>query len=535
MATVPIYQPNQVREQALQGGFQQEVDVTRNARQLAQGLGQFGESVDRIVVRDAQDEAFKVEQQVRKDWANQRSALRDQYKGDNAEQYKAKADEWWSKARDTYGAQINPMARSIAGKSLEQYRAAAEADTVGYIQSEKTKAREINFRTLQDTIINQAGQTVTPENARVVSAATAATIEKNAIDYAAGEGLSSDVGKRMAREQLDKFHSETAISLADKDAAAARAYLNEFGKDIPLGLRTRIDAAVTKNYNDQEGKRISQSLAGLQTLAEKEEALAKIDNAELREAATTHVYRDQTRLTAVKTEATKALLGNAKLSYEKSGRVPPTLMVALEAADPGVAADLMRGIRADQKARRIEAQGETVKTDLKSYFELRDKVLAGEKVDPLAYRDKVSRSDLEEAKKLQEKMTNPVEQKKLFTEERTIDNYRPRDVKKDSEEWTNLRRTMEDTLITARTQKGKDLTDKEMRDALDPLFVSGEIERNWWPDTTKKRYQMTPEEVAKAKFPAPASADKFTTGQVYKDAKGNRAKYLGSGKWESVK
>jgi len=420
MPQVPVYGDRQVRTEALRPVFQNTPDVSSGGRALAQGLGQVAEAADRVVMRDAQDEAFKVEQQVRKDWANQRGALRDQYKGDNADQYKAKADEWWSKARETYGAQINPMARSLAGKSLEQYRVAAEADTVGYVQSEKTKAREINFRTLQDTIIIEAGQTITPENARVLSAATAKTIEKNAIDYAAGEGYSSDVGKKMAREQLDKFHSEAAASLADKDAIAARAYLNEFGKDIPLGLRTGIDAAVTKNYNDQEGKRLAQSLAGLQTLAEKEEALAKIDNAELREAATTHVYRDQTRLIAVKTEATKALHGNAKLSYEKTGRVPPSIMAALEAADPGVAADLMRGIKADQKARRIEAQGDTVKTDFAAWQQAYSQIAAGKPVDLLLYREKVSMADLKSLEQMKGKGSGGTQDSMLTDQDRML-------------------------------------------------------------------------------------------------------------------
>lgn len=406
MATVPTYREPQVREQALRPVSQSTPDVSSGARAVAAGLGQVAEVADRIDLRDTQDQAFKIEQQIRSDWQNQRAALRAQYKGDQADEYKAKASEWWATARETYGAQANPRVRAFASKSIGQYMMQAEADTIGYVEGEKTKAREVNFRTLQDSIINEAGQTVTPQNASVVAAATAAQIRKNAIAYAAGEGFSSDVGEKMAREQLDKFHGETALALGEQDATAARAYLNEFGQNIPLGVRTKIEAAVTANYNDQEGKRISQSLAG-KTYAEKQEELAKITDAKLREAATSHIERDQARLDRVKAEATKSLLGNAKLAYEKTGRVPPSLMSALEETDPGVAADLMSGIRADQKARRAEAKGDEIKTDLAAYYALRRAAMDPETQgkfasdDLMKYRDSISTTDLKGLMNLQ--------------------------------------------------------------------------------------------------------------------------------------
>jgi hypothetical protein len=399
MAQVPIYNGPQLKTQALQPNYQNNVDVSSGTRALGQGLMQASENLDRIVMRDAQDEAFKIEQQIRSDWQQHRADLRKNYKADNADEYRVKADEWWKTAKDTYGKDASPLARSMAGKSIGQYMVQAEADTLGYVEGEKTKAREVNFRTLQEGIITEAGQAVTPANASVVAATTAAQIRKNAIAYAAAEGYGSDVGEKMAREQLDKFHSETALSLASKDAKAAKEYLAEFGKDIPQGLRTRIDDAVTKNYNDQEGKRISQSLAG-KTYAEKQEALSAIEDADLRESASIHVDRDQTKLNAVKTEAVKSLRGEVKLAYEKTGRVPPTAMSALEDLDKDTAADLWHGIKADQKARAREAKGEEIKTDLSVYYALRQAAMDPEtqtrfaSTDLMKFRDTISTTDL---------------------------------------------------------------------------------------------------------------------------------------------
>lgn len=66
--------------------------------------------------------------------------------------------------------------------------------------------------------------------------------------------------------------------------------------------------------------------------------------------------------------------------------------------------------------------------------------------------------------------------------------------------------------------------------------MEGITDDGWLWDTTKKRYKMSPEELASAKFPdQKAAGDKFTAGQTYRDAAGNRAKYLGGGRWEPVK
>ncbi len=484
MPQVPIYNGPQVRSAPLQQTMQRAPDVSSGLQAVGRGLQNVGEAIDQIDMRNAQDEAFKIEAQIRNDWQQQRAALRQQYKGEQADQYKAAADEWWTKARETYGADANPRARALAGKNIGQFMLSAQADTIGYVEGEKTRAREINFRTLQDTLVREAAETINPANAAAVSAVTSKRIRENAIAYAAANGMGSDVGESMARQQLDKYHATVALSLAGRPggAEAAKSYLTEFGGEMDLADRERV-----------------------------------MDRIEV----------ESTRAT---TKAAKDMFGNLRLFVERGGFPSKKQVDDLAALDSNLAATLQSAINAERKAQRAEAGGASIKTDLGAYFKARDEILAGKPVDVLTYRDRVSRSDLEELKKMQEKLGKPAEQKRLFTEERTIDSYRPKGMDASDAKWLQLRRSLEDRLIEASNRKGGELSDVEMRKVLDDEFAEVVVGKTWYgSDDKKPRWQATPEERQTLQ-----SQDKFTVGKVYKDGKGNRAKYLGNNKWEPM-
>ena len=60
------------------------------------------------------------------------------------------------------------------------------------------------------------------------------------------------------------------------------------------------------------------------------------------------------------------------------------------------------------------------------------------------------------------------------------------------------------------------------------------IKPGWLWDTKGPAYQA-PRDVRNAAVVPTAEPDKFTTGKIYTDKSGNRAKYLGGGKWETIK
>ncbi len=93
MPVVPTYQP-QVREQALEGGFQRAPDVGAPTRQLGQALTQVAEAADRIDLRDAQAKAFDAEAKITSEWLKWDGQARQQYRGQNVDQYAPAAEAW---------------------------------------------------------------------------------------------------------------------------------------------------------------------------------------------------------------------------------------------------------------------------------------------------------------------------------------------------------------------------------------------------------------------------------------------------------
>lgn len=460
MPQVPTYDGPQVRTQALQPVFQRAPDVSSGAQAIARGLGQVAEVADQRAQRDAQDEAFALEARIRSDWQKQRAKLREQYKGEQADQYGAAASEWWAKARETYGAEASPMARRLATRAIGQYALSAEADTLGYVEGEKKRTREINYRTVQQARISDALSQVTPDTAVVIGERVAKEVTEAAIAYATAEGLDgAKVGAQLAREQLDKMHTSVALALAGRPGGgdAAKAYLARFGGSMDAADRTRV--------------------------------LDMVD----------------VEATRAKTEAVRNTVGGMMLGIER-GQFPKRAEVdALAAVDPMAAAQVQRAINAEMKARKAEAQGTSVKTDLGAYFELRDKILAGQPVNLLEYRDRVGRGDLEEAKKLQESMSKPKEAKDALTLSQHMASY--------SKKLTpNMGKRFEaaalQEIVKFQDEKGRAPNQSERTALFDALMVKGVVEDNFlYFDTKMPVYQMTPEQRAKAKIPQqPAAA-----------------------------
>lgn len=465
MPQVPTYDGPQVRTAPLQPVLQRTPDVSSGARALAQGLGQVAEVADKIDLRDAQDAAFKAQDELRNAWGKQQAALRSQFKADQAGQYEVEAAKWWEEARTKYTSTLSPRAQAIAGRALGDFKRAVDADTTAYVEREKSTARRVNFETLQNTLIRDASVNATPATAAAIAAATSKQIRDNAIAYATAEGYTdSAVGEKMANDLLDRFHATMALTLANSVDGRERAgeYLTQFGGSMPMETRARVEERI-------------------------------------------EIAAEQ-----AKTKAAKDLYGNLRFSVENNVWPTKAQYEQLRQVDPMAAANLKAAETAQKKALKVEASGGSIKTDTAAYFELRDRVLAqakgGPPVDVLAYRDRVSRSDLEEVKKMQENIGKPGKVERMFTDERTIDGYRPEKMKSTDPEWLALRKRLESKLLLVRTEKGGNITDEEARKALDEEFVVGKVPGRIWGTNEKPRWEMTEEELKAAQFPGSAPA-----------------------------
>jgi hypothetical protein len=194
-----------------------------------------------------------------------------------------------------------------------------------------------------------------------------------------------------------------------------------------------------------------------------------------------------------------------------------------------------------QEAQRARAErlaaGRSVKTDPVRLAELldmaRDNPEEFKRLRLAALTEQIGLSDLEQLARLQRDMLSPDKEQGAITTLQAISIY-TRDMDKSTA--ALFQSEALNAIDRFQIEKKRPPTIEERRKILDDLVVEGTIERRFWFDTTKRRFEMTPEERARATFPrATPQASQFIVGQVYRDAKGNRAKYLGNGKWEPVK
>lgn len=487
MPRVPTIEDRQVRLDALRPVMQQAPDVSSGARALAQGLGQLGEAADRLDLRDAEAKANEVDTQLTRAWDKWETDNRGKYTNQAADGYTKAVDEWWREAAKTYGAGLDGRSQAMVGKTLARRQTIALEQAGKYEFAEKEKYAD-----------STTAASINTATVNALKTGDYAGEAQRIRDLVAAQGTRKNWSKEQRDAELNArmgvFNTAVIAQLAEKDAAAAQTYLSaaiERGEIRPE-QQPRLEAVIEKEANDQEGKRIAQSLAAL-PYGERLKKLSEINDPKLREAATTHVEQDQQRIDRARTVASRDLVGQAKLAYEKNNRVPAAVMAALEEIDPGAAADLMRGIRADQKARAAEAQGKEIKTDYAAWQNAYDKIAAGQPVDLLQYRDTVSRSDLMGLRKMLEDRNKPDAAKDVATTTQVMNLYTGG---WQQEKKAAFNQAFLDELNKFEQEKKRPANYDEKRKIGDRLMLDGEVLSGSWflNDPNKKLYETTIEE-----------------------------------------
>lgn len=534
MPRIPTYDGPQVQETALRTPQAQAVDVGAGGRAMARALQDVGTEIDKVIDRDTTDEAFKLEAQIRSDWQVQRSKLRQQYKGDQADGYAEAEKQWWDDAPTKYGQNASPLARRKADKAIQTYRLQTQADTLGYVEGEKGKAREANFLTLQDKVIEDGSLGVTPDTALTAGTQVQQQLRDNAIRYAATNGLGSDVGERMASQALSRYHASVAYRLMQtpSGAAKAREYLTEFGAAIPLEARTKLELAAKGEEDNQFAQTFAAEQAGA-PLSEQLAAAAKITDPDRKEKTLLAVKQNHALVEQAKREAEKGAGDQAWQLVGQGKRVPEAILVNMDGRER---VQLQEHLRTKAERASDRAAAKEAKTDPKFFAQLLDEArdnpeaFAARRLEPLA--DKLAKSDLAGIMRLQNDIREPAKQKAAITNVQAISTRTAGMAKPVGEKFRGAALAAFDEF---QQEKDRSPTPAERKQILDDLQTEMVLERDYWFDTTKPKFQMTPEELAQAKpvqSQAPASSGKFTVGKVYKDAKGNRAVYQADGTWK---
>jgi hypothetical protein len=234
--TVPTYQ-SQVREQALQGGFQRAPD-NRDQRILAQGLGNLAEGMDRVAERDAQTEAWNAQAAINEDFVKWNAEARKRAQGGNAKGYAEEVAGWWDKAKQERFGSISPRAQQHVARALAQARISSLESASGYEGQQLEIANRAAFASTVDSLQSQA-IAAGPVAAAGAIAAGADSIRQ----YGAQKGV--DVEPEV-KKFTTGVHTTFINTLLQTDPKAAEGYFTKNKGEIDAAHWDNIGAKINQ-------------------------------------------------------------------------------------------------------------------------------------------------------------------------------------------------------------------------------------------------------------------------------------------------
>jgi PIN domain nuclease of toxin-antitoxin system len=407
MPQVPVYGDTQVRTDALRPVMQRTPDVSSGARALAQGLGDVGEAIDRIDLRNAQAKASETEAKITSDWLQWDAENRNKFRGANADGYAPAAEEWWKKAAEAAGQELSPRAKTLASQSLRSKQVQAMGNVLSFSTAEKERHADETYSADVATTI-QFG--VTSGDV----AGTAQQIREKAAVVGARKGWTTEQVQAEAGKNLSAMHLAQITKLASTDATAAQAYYDTNKGEVNFAQQARVEEVLKGEMDNQFATQEAARLAD-KPLSEQLAEAAKITDPQRREKTITQIRNNYALVKQAEQERQNANADQAWQLFAQGRKIPEAILSGMSGKDRVQLQESQR-----TRAERLAA-GTAVKTDFNTWYELQDKISRGERVDLRAYTEKVSASDLQALAKTQQSSSKPGGQEGLLTKQQRVD------------------------------------------------------------------------------------------------------------------
>ena len=528
MARVPVYGGPQVERTALQPVMQGQLDVSSGLRAAGQALGQVAVDIDRGQRRDAEAEANRIDSEITAGWLEWDATNRRKYQGQNVEQYQEEAGKWWDKARETYGKNLNPLAQQAVGPALARKRNQAMGSVLGHVSAEKERFADDSAEAAAQTTIDFSVDTGD-------TAGGAARVRAIAAEKGARKGWTTEQTQAEQQRLLGTLHLAYISKTAEGNPEKAQAYYTANKGEIPAAAQARVEQVLKGEADNQFATQFAARQAA-KPLGEQLAAAADIKDPERREKTLLQIRNNHAQVKAAQAEREAAASDDAWQMVGKGQRVPEKTLMQMNGRERVQLQDYLRD-RA-----KVAASGAAVKTDpvflAKIYDMARDDPEQFKKLRMEGVALKVAGSDMEQVAKLQRDMNKPDAEKDAISLSAQIGTYTK--ALKTPKAKAELETAAHSEIMRFQEEKKRLPNSTERKALLDALVMDVIVEDNvLWFDSTMPAYKVPADKRGSVTGPAntPANAqraDKFTAGQVYKDANGNRAKYLGNNKWEPV-
>jgi hypothetical protein len=242
MATIPVYDGQQVRQAPLQGGFQETAksDAAFGGIEARQ-LGEAANAATRVSVllerkqqREDADAVFRAETNLRSEYLKFETEVKKGRQGRSAEGVVDDTDKWWADAEKNFnGTLTNDRQRAALAKSASRLRLQSSAQMAQFQDGQLERSHDESWAASKGVIISDTATNPTPIN---IANAVEQIKEKNT--YQGGrKGWDADQLKVQNIKDMTILHSSVIQQLADKNPAAAEKYFQSVPNDEFDGTR----------------------------------------------------------------------------------------------------------------------------------------------------------------------------------------------------------------------------------------------------------------------------------------------------------
>jgi hypothetical protein len=491
MPTVPTYGGPQIGVNALRPPAQQAIDVSSGLQSLARGVEQAGQVLDARIVRDAEAEANRVDEEITTGWLRWNSENRRNYQGEKAGDYEKAAQDWWDKTATTYGKDLSPLASRQVGQALTRKRGRALADVAEYVNAEGERFADSKAESAALAAIEFGVDTGDYAGARE------RVLQVNA-QKAARKGWNTDMLAAENQRLVGALHLTAIEKLAETNAATASAYYERVKGEVPAAAQNKIERVLKGEADNQFATQFAAENA-TKTVAEQMELAAKITDPERKQKTLQAVQNAQTLKRAAQQEQEAAASDEAWQLASQGRSVPESVLIRMNGRERATLKDWQR-----EKAKQA-ASGENVKTDWATYIDTRERLAAGENVDLRPLTTKVAPAQMEQLLDIKTRTRDPKKAPEVATAEQQVSSYvntLKLTGQNDAEKRGKFQGAAQDLFNEHLKRTGKEPTFEERQKILDQLSVEVVTKPGWLWDTTGPAYELPREDLRRRVAPA---------------------------------
>ncbi len=488
MPRIPTYDGPQVADRALRPVLQGPIDVSSGTRALGQTIAGLGDTLDRAQMRDAEAEANSALTNVTAGYLEWDAQARRKYQGQNAKDYETEAGKWWDDAKAKFGANLSPVAQRMIGQELGRKRNQAMASVMGHVTGELERhADEVAEAAAQNAI--QFGIDINDP------AGAATTVRRTVAEKGARKGWTTEQVQAEQQRLLGTLHLAYITRLVDTDATKARAYAEANKAEIPAMAQTRLEE-VLKGSEDNQAAQLFAAKVAAKPLSEQLAAAADIGDPQRREKTLLNIRQNHAMVEQAKREREAGAADQAWQLVGQGKRVPELVLQQMDGKGRVQLQDYLR-----ERAKQA-ASGASVKTDFAVWFDLSNRIAAGEKIDLRPYAFKIGESDLKALTAKQQAAVPGPKQDSMFTDEQRINSALLGlgiDRKEHPEEAGRFAAEIDRRVRAESAAKGgKDLTADEKQRLIDAVTMDKVYVDEWGRDPEKPQTLLTADQLKTA-------------------------------------